>query len=280
MFTRRNRCSFPRIPVTCAGIELITVWDVLAGSDYVVQADRSRHDSHVKIAKGGQHCVALRTHRGGGEVKCAGTVFRVGEGDLLLFQFSELEHYRAAEATWDFWWFEFRPAEPLRLPLQRLMHAAVSQGEAKECGQLFDSLRSERLPERCRAGASFQALLHGWWSSSNVLTEDSGPHSQTVHRLIEAIHTRPEMAWTLEDMSREAGVCISSLRAAFRAATGETPARIRNSLRLTHAYERLRHGHHTVAEISDKLGFCDPFHFSKAFKREFGFPPSRIPPGG
>jgi AraC-like DNA-binding protein len=69
---------------------------------------------------------------------------------------------------------------------------------------------------------------------------------------------------------------ISSLRAAFQKTTGKSPARVRNSLRLAHAYERLRTGSRTVAEVADEMGFCDPFHFSKAFRREFGFPPSSL----
>ena len=36
----------------------------------------------------------------------------------------------------------------------------------------------------------------------------------------------------------------------------------------------LVHSDQAVAEIADGLGFCDPFHFSKRFKRLTGESPS------
>jgi AraC-like DNA-binding protein len=90
------------------------------------------------------------------------------------------------------------------------------------------------------------------------------------------MHREPERSWTLHEMSVHAGMSVSSLRAVFQETTGAAPASVRNSLRLAHAYERLRPGTRTVAEVAMELGFCDPFHFSKAFKRQFGFPPSKL----
>jgi AraC-like DNA-binding protein len=47
-------------------------------------------------------------------------------------------------------------------------------------------------------------------------------------------------------------------------------------LRAANAYERLRTGRPTVAEVAGEMGFCDIFHFSKAFRHEYGFPPSAM----
>jgi hypothetical protein len=46
--------------------------------------------------------------------------------------------------------------------------------------------------------------------------------------------------------------------------------------RAANACERLRTGRPTVAEVAGEMGFCDPFHFSKAFRHEYGFPPSAM----
>lgn len=90
------------------------------------------------------------------------------------------------------------------------------------------------------------------------------------------MHHNPEKPWTLEELASRAGMSISSLRAAFHQTTGKAPARLRNELRLAHAYEQLRRGDRTVAEVSAQLGFCDPFHFSKAFKAVYGFSPRTV----
>ena len=51
---------------------------------------------------------------------------------------------------------------------------------------------------------------------------------------------------------------------------------MRMQIKLSHAYEILRQGDCNVAQAADSLGFCDPFHFSKAFKKQFGFNPSEV----
>jgi AraC-like DNA-binding protein len=277
MDTSVNRCSFPRIPVSCAGIELLTIWEVRALADYGVGGEGARHDSHVRIAKGGQNCVALRTVAGRGELKSGGHVLEAGTGSLVLFDFRTLESYRTLGESWDFWWFEFRPVEPLRLPMLSLVAAPLLDREAEQCRTVFESLRSENLADRCAANAGLQSLLHHWWAGAGGQNEAAeSRHAAAVRRLIDTMHREPERALTLTEMAALAGMSVSSLRAAFRESTGSSPSSVRNSLRLAHAYERLRPGTRTVAEVAAELGFCDPFHFSKAFKSEFGFPPSRL----
>lgn len=277
MHTRINRCSFPRVPVSCAGIELLTIWEVRAMEDYRVGGEGARHDSHVRIARGGQNCVALRTTSGRGELKCSGRLLELGAESLVLFDFRALERHRTLGEYWNFWWFEFRPAEPVRLPMLTVIAAPMEGGEIDQCRTVFESLRSESLAVRCAANAGLQSLLHRWWADSAGQHDAAeSRHAAAVRKLIDAMHREPERSWTLLEMSALAGMSVSSLRSAFQETTGTSPANVRNSLRLAHAYERLRPATRTVAEVAAELGFCDPFHFSKAFKSEFGFPPSQL----
>ena len=45
-------------------------------------------------------------------------------------------------------------------------------------------------------------------------------------------------------------------------------------LRMTRAAALLREPGVLVSKVSDELGFSDPFHFSRTFKRVFGVSPS------
>jgi AraC-like DNA-binding protein len=56
---------------------------------------------------------------------------------------------------------------------------------------------------------------------------------------------------------------------------GEAPARFLLLLKLRRAEEMLRYRGLSVKEVSDALGFSNPFHFSRVFKRVVGVPPSR-----
>jgi AraC-like DNA-binding protein len=156
------------------------------------------------------------------------------------------------------------------------MNAPYSAREEAVCGDIFRSLRSEGIAIRCRAAALLQSLLFGWWAAAGLPGEDNDRLRQQVQKIIEAMHHNPEKTWRLKEMADLAGMSISSLRAAFHYATGKPPARLRNEIRVAHAYERLRRGDHTVAEVAEQLGYCDPFHFSKIFKSVYGFSPSTI----
>ena len=271
-----NRCSFPREPVAACGVELLTVWRVVADAGYAIRADQSRADSHVRNIKAGQEMVAVRTVDGKGLVRCAGREHELAAGSLLLFDFPSLESYAARDKAWAFWWFEFRPTEPFRLPLHRVMNASGSNLEKGICAEIFRSLRSESLAVRCRAAALLQSLLFEWWGMAGLIGENLDRPRQKVQQLIEAMHHHPEKSWTLGDMAGWTGMSTSSVRVAFHHTTGKSPARLRNELRLAHAYEQLRRGDRNVAEVAAQLGFCDPFHFSKVFKAEYGFSPRSV----
>ena len=271
-----NRCSFPRDPVAACGIELLTVWQVVADASYDIRAERSRAESNVLINKAGREMVAVRTLRGKGRLCCGGQEHELAAGSLLLFDFPSLESYATNGATWTFWWFEFRPTEPFRLPLHRVLNSPRSVHEEADCAEIFRLLRLERIAFRCRAAAILQSLLFEWWAAAGLPGEGNGRLHQQVQQLIEAMHHNPEKPWTLGELASRAGMSISSLRAAFHQTTGKAPARLRNELRLAHAYEQLRRGDRTVSEVAAQLGFCDPFHFSKAFKAVYGFSPRTV----
>jgi len=58
---------------------------------------------------------------------------------------------------------------------------------------------------------------------------------------------------------------------------GESPARLLLSFKLRRADELLRHRGMRVREVSDELGFTNPFHFSRVYRRARGYAPSRLP---
>jgi AraC-like DNA-binding protein len=70
-------------------------------------------------------------------------------------------------------------------------------------------------------------------------------------------------------------VSESRLQKAFRAEMGTPLGKYVTARVLTVAEEKLRLSKHTIREISDSLGFCDRFYFSRAFSARFGVSPAR-----
>lgn len=95
------------------------------------------------------------------------------------------------------------------------------------------------------------------------------------HRLAKsliAVHDNPGEDWSLPQMASLAGMSRSAFAAAFKSATGTTPATYLLDFRLSAATAMLRSGH-AVKQIAVVLGFADAATFSKAFRRRVGSSP-------
>lgn len=77
----------------------------------------------------------------------------------------------------------------------------------------------------------------------------------------------------IKDIAQSAGVSYSYFRKLFKNRYGINPQEYRMRSRITMAKHLLKGNILTVPEISDYLGFCDEFAFSKQFKKKTGFSP-------
>ncbi len=74
-----------------------------------------------------------------------------------------------------------------------------------------------------------------------------------------------------------AGLSVSARHLANQCQTlfGESPARLLMSLKLRRADELLKYRGLRVQEVSNELGFANPYHFSRVYRRFRGYPPIR-----
>lgn len=77
-----------------------------------------------------------------------------------------------------------------------------------------------------------------------------------------------------QTVAREVGLSYENFRKRFAQLSGESPGHYQKRRRLESACAAIYHGDRTLKEIADELGFCDVFHFSKAFKQVMGTTPS------
>ncbi|MDG5489690.1 helix-turn-helix domain-containing protein [Sphingomonas sp. BGYR3] len=80
---------------------------------------------------------------------------------------------------------------------------------------------------------------------------------------------------TVAEHAAMLGVSVSTLRAACMAVAGDSPLRIQDERTVLEARRLLRYSNLSVAEIGYALGFADPAHFSRFFKRMAGVAPFR-----
>jgi transcriptional regulator GlxA family with amidase domain len=81
---------------------------------------------------------------------------------------------------------------------------------------------------------------------------------------------------SVEELALAAHLSVRQFTRAFRAETGQTPARAVESLRLEVARVMLEEGTHSIEEVAEETGFGDRERMRRAFVRAFGRPPRAI----
>lgn len=87
---------------------------------------------------------------------------------------------------------------------------------------------------------------------------------------------RPGEPLSLAQLADELGCSRFHLCRVFRAATGETLHAYRTRCRLRMALDRLVGDYRSLTDLALELGFSSHSHFTAAFRRAYGAPPSRL----
>ena len=96
------------------------------------------------------------------------------------------------------------------------------------------------------------------------------PIKQGIAQLIDEWHENRK----IEYYAKLCGVDKSYFYKLFKMWSGISPTQYRNQLRVTAAKDLLIHTNLSIFEISQKIGFDDPYYFSRLFKKEVGLSPA------
>jgi len=101
-------------------------------------------------------------------------------------------------------------------------------------------------------------------------------HEELVERTKAVIATRALDGLSLQAIASEVGSSVFHLCRTFRRGTGSTLHGYLTQVRLRLAIERLLEEPVPLTELALDLGFSSHSHFTAAFRRTFGQPPSRL----
>ena len=95
-----------------------------------------------------------------------------------------------------------------------------------------------------------------------------------LHKIMNAVLSRPEQDHSLEAMAATAGITPSHFCRVFKRATGISPHQYVMKARLDRAQQMLVQTEMNLAGIAESLGFTSQSHFSRAFRVYAGCAPS------
>lgn len=77
-----------------------------------------------------------------------------------------------------------------------------------------------------------------------------------------------------QEVAKRLGLSYESFRKQFAARTGQAPGQFQKERRIDLACAAIYQGEDNFKALAEQLGFCDVYHFSKAFSKVVGSPPS------
>jgi AraC-like DNA-binding protein len=124
---------------------------------------------------------------------------------------------------------------------------------------------------RSRFAGAAASLLAALLAAAPPVRERVLP--QRIADVVAAVEAEPAARWTRAALARRASLSEPAFHVAFAAALGESPMRWLRRRRLSLAQELLHSTDLAIAEIAARVGYPDPFHFSRAFAAWSRCPP-------
>lgn len=135
-------------------------------------------------------------------------------------------------------------------------------GSTLVLGKLSELLFVEAI-RRCID--ALPAVKEGWLA---------GVRDRFVGRALALMHAQPSHAWTVDDLAQRVGLSRSALAQRFTDLVGQPPMQYLTRWRLQLAARELILAPKPLVAIATQIGYDSEAAFTRAFKREFGMPPS------
>lgn len=97
-----------------------------------------------------------------------------------------------------------------------------------------------------------------------------------IQNIIRYLENNLEKNITSSDLEENFGYNFDYLNRKFKYATQKTIFSYLKEVRITNATRLLKRGTIPISDIANRCGFCDVYYFSRVYKKETGFPPSKI----
>ena len=196
----------------------------------------------------------------------------------------ETDETPLAVVTCGLYQFQTEPIHPLFKELPDVIVIRSNEIAAHSPLNVAQQLLSAELAQNGQGSESvvkalldvmFHYILRNWLNREEV---DEGRWSLALkdphlHRAIQAMHANPQRDWNLEELAEEAGLSRAAFAQRFKRLASDTPAHYLARIRIQRAMDMLRSTDDNLDMIAERVGYGDPFVFSKAFKRIHGMSP-------
>lgn len=207
--------------------------------------------------------------------------WELGPGDILTFPQGTSYGYMAVrEDPWRVLWFNMTGTlYPLWLSQYGLDDCPVYRGANPEILQEFwtgvNLCRSGLGEDELQDGLckTVYTILLKMWRQYCIAREKESPAGKIKRRIDQMISETPWNRFSLSEEAEKLGISSRQLERLYQEEFSMTPYQYFQQQKLALAKQYLSNTRLSVKEISQRLGFCDPYYFSNCFKKAEGCSP-------
>ena len=241
------------------------------------------HSHGISRPHGLDESILIFCTRGKGWAEIDGRRFAVGAGDLLFIPANKPHAYGVDDHDpWSIHWAHFAgtaAASYASLLPAREYVLSITSADAKEVARMFRE--SYRLASTGHTERTLLLVSHILRYVLGLLFFQTGrslggASRAIVHDLtksIEFMRANVARSITLQELSRHAGLSPTRYSTLFRKQTGSSPVEHNIRLRMQAACYVLDTTALSVKEVAAKLGYDDPYYFSRIFQKTLGYSP-------
>lgn len=116
----------------------------------------------------------------------------------------------------------------------------------------------------------------GQESASTNSSIEQGRLPESLQRVLQLMRNHLDIPVGRDQLAQHMNLSARAMERLFQRHLHTSPARYYLQMRLERAHDHLLQGDMSIGKISDMCGFASQAHFSRAFQRRYGVPPSAV----
>lgn len=268
--TRPQRYSYWRVGYAAQVPSTLPFWVAQAGEYHCDKSFLAGSFEH------GQHYQFYYHLAGEAEVAHKQGCFALHPGDLVLIPHNTPFTY-VAQYGLRIHWFALSGAFSHLGREQQVLRLSLGQDPALE--EVFVLLRETLILDQ--PGSALRAVSLVYELLALIEARRSAPTPQTaypdvVRVALSYIHEQYKRPFVAQELADFCGVSPAHLRFLFQKWVGESPQQSHTRRRIELAERLLTQQDLPIGEVAKRVGYADPYYFSRVFKKQTGVRPSQF----
>lgn len=237
---------------------------------------------HRQRFRGTEGNIILYCVSGKGKARIEKQSYLISPGEFILLPANRPHEYSADENNpWTIYWIHFKgdnSANFINMMMQTMGSPVFTVSFQEKRLQLFEEIygsleKGYSIDNMCYASLSLHYFLASLCFDTNYNHQSKKEKNNSIDLCIQYMQKNIDKALAISEIAGTVNLSPAHLTTLFKKKTGFTLIEYFNQLKTQKACQYLLFTELRVNEIADKLGFDDPYYFTRMFTKILGVSP-------